>query len=59
MCNLGEVLVEETWEEATEKNTIELTANMLRKNASMDCISRVTSLPIDRIAEIGKLRGRL
>ena len=63
MCNLGEGLVEETreetWKEATEKNTIDLTANMLRENASMDCISRVTSLPVDRIAEIGKMRGLL
>ena len=57
MCNLGEGLVEETWEEATEKNTIELTANMLREKISSDVISRVTSLPIDQIIAIGKMRG--
>ena len=55
MCNLGEGLVEETWEEAKA----EMTVNMLRENASLDFISRVTSLPVDRIAEIGKLRGLL
>ncbi|MBR3721996.1 MAG: nuclease [Selenomonadaceae bacterium] len=59
MCNLGEGLYEEAYEEAGEKKTIELTANMLKENASMDFISRVTSLPIDKIAEIGKLRGLL
>jgi len=59
MCNLGEGLVEETWEEATEKNTIELTANMLKEKISTDIISRITSLPVDRIAEIGKMRGLL
>ena len=51
MCNLGEGLVEETREE--------MTANMLRENISPDIISRVTSLPVDRIAEIGKMRGLL
>ena len=55
MCNLGEGL----YEEAKEENTIELTANMLKEKISADIISRITSLPIDRIAEIGKMRGLL
>ena len=46
-------------QEATEKNTIELAANMLRENASADFISRVTSLPVERIVEIGKMHGLL
>jgi len=53
MCNLGEGLVEETWEEAK----IEMTVNMLKEKISSDTISRITSLPVDKIAEIGKMRG--
>ena len=63
MCNLGEGLVEETWEEAREETwkeaKAEMTANMLRENASLDFISRVTSLPVDQITAIGKMRGLL
>ena len=46
-------------EETREEITVEIAANMLKENAPMDFISRVTSLPVDRIAEIGKMRGLL
>ena len=59
MCNLGEGLYEEAYEEGGENKAIELTANMLREKISSDIISRITSLPIDQITAIGKMRGLL
>ena len=49
------VLVEETWKEAKA----EMTANMLKEKISYDVISRITSLPVDQITAIGKMRGLL
>lgn len=59
MCNLSEGIYEEAWNKAWDTSKAEMTANMLKENAPMDFISLVTDLPIDKITEIGKLRGLL
>ena len=56
---LSEGIAEEARAAATTEATEKMALNMLKENISTDTVSRVTSLPVEKITEIGRLHGVL